>query len=381
MRQSSTNTWGATLTERRRLHFIGRSTELERLFALRDSAGTTPQVVAIVGVEGVGKTLLARRFYDDVQARGGVAYWLSAGEHRSPDALQAALAAQGLTDFSDLGHGVAPDVLVVDAIESLQPAPTWLFERALAMAGRRLCVVVTSRQRLPPRLRSELGITELPLSGLSAAETSALLRRSQIDEALHAELCAFSHGHPLTLVLLVEHLRDRPPESTDPASLAELFARLAEPASQPALDELGFAEAVKTALPRLHRAHELKHSPLVTSALLAASLPPANRVDPTVNTLRAAEALVALLREVCSTLAASPAYASAARILCATFLEPATKQEAAAAALRLPYGTYRYQLRAAIRLLTQELWERECAARAARDRGAAPSSRRRLNSE
>lgn len=361
------STWGATLSERRRLHFVGRAAELERLFAIRDSAGAAPQVVAIAGVEGVGKTLLARRFYDDVQARGGAAYWLSADEHRSPQGLHAALAAQGLTDFSELGHGVAPDVLVVDGLEGLSPTPTWLFERALAMAGRRLCVVVTSSQRLPPRLRSELGVTELTLHGLSSTEASVLLRRSQVDDALHVELYAFSNGHPLTLVILAEHLRDSPRESTDPASLAELFARLAEPASHPALDELRFAEAVKTALPRLHRAHELKHNPLVMSALVAASLPPANRADPIVNTLRAAETLATLLRDLCSTLAASPAYASAARILCATFLEPSTKQEAAAAALRLPYGTYRYQLRAAVRLLTQELWERECAARAARD--------------
>lgn len=379
MRQSSTATWGATLAERRRLHFVGRSAELERLFSLRDSATTAPQVVAIVGADGVGKTLLARRFHDDVRARGGAAYWLSAGEQGDPEALAAALAQQGTASFSSLGHGAAPDVLVVDGLEDLPLAPTWLFERALVMAGRRLCVVVTSGRRLPPRLRSELAVTELVLTGLSPEETSALLRRSQIDEALHSDLHAASAGHPLTLVLLVEHLRERPTESTDPASLAELVVQLTEPSPQPMLDERAFADAVKAALPRLHRAHELKHNPLLTSALLVASLPAAGRVDPAVNTLRAAEALAELLREVCSALGASPAYASAARILCATFLDPATKQEAAAATLRLPYGTYRYQLRAAIRLLTQELWERERTARAARDAG--PSSRHRLSTE
>jgi hypothetical protein len=361
--QPSAATWSAALADRRRLHFVGRSAELEQLFSARDRAALGPSVASIVGAEGLGKTLLARRFFDEVQAQSGVACWLGLGELKDADDLPAAVAAQGFADLSQLGHSVAPDVLVVDGFDDLH-RPSWLLEQTLAKAGPRLCVVTTSRRRLPTRLRSELGVAELALANLSQQEASALLARSGISEALHAELHAFSGGHPLTLVLLAEHFRASPVERIEPSSLVDLFARLSEPAAEPMLDERAFANAVKAALPRLYRTHELKDNPLLCSAVLAASVPPKVRAEAALNPLRAGEALAQLLREVGAALADNPAYASAARVLAATFFDPAAKQEAAAAALRLPYGTYRYQLRAAIRLFTQELWERERAARA-----------------
>lgn len=75
-------------------------------------------------------------------------------------------------------------------------------------------------------------------------------------------------------------------------------------------------------------------------------------------------ALAALLDELCASLAASPAYASAARLLQVTYLDPSQpKQEAAAVDLGLPFGTYRYQLRRALDLAAQDVMRREEAAR------------------
>lgn len=341
---------------------MGRSAELEQLFSQRDRAAVGPAVTTIVGADGLGKTLLARRFFDEVRTRGGVACWLSLGELKNAEELHAAVAAQGFAGLSALGHSAAPDVLVMDGFDEPH-RPSWLFDQALANAGPRLCVITTSRRRLPPRLRRELGVVELALTGLSQPEASALLRQCGVPAALHAELCAFSGGHPLTLVLLGEYFRASPVERLDASALTELVARLSETTPEPALDEPTFADAVKNALPRLNRIHELKNSPLVRSAALAASLPAKSRAEAALNPLRAGEALAQFLREARDALADNPVYASAARILTVTFFEPASKQEAAAAALRLPYGTYRYQLRAAVRLFTQELWEREKAAR------------------
>lgn len=121
----------------------------------------------------------------------------------------------------------------------------------------------------------------------------------------------------------------------------------------PALSEAEFDEAVREALPRVHRRHELAESPLSRSALARDAGTP----------LEAADALVATIREACGELARSPAYREAARILDATFLAPPAKQRAAAAALGLPYGTYRHKLRAAVALLTKELHARELHAR------------------
>ena len=46
-----------------------------------------------------------------------------------------------------------------------------------------------------------------------------------------------------------------------------------------------------------------------------------------------------------------------------TFLEPSAKQQAAAAVLGIPFGTYRYRLRKAIDLVSDEVWRLELAAR------------------
>jgi len=73
-----------------------------------------------------------------------------------------------------------------------------------------------------------------------------------------------------------------------------------------------------------------------------------------------------LIVDACGALDRSPSTAAAARLLAATFVRPAVKQQAAAAALKLPYGTYRYQLRAAIELVAKELWEAEWRARSPR---------------
>lgn len=121
------------------------------------------------------------------------------------------------------------------------------------------------------------------------------------------------------------------------------------------LDDAAFQKAVRSALPILHQRHALRESPLVESAMVSAMKP--------LDRAAAADQLVALIVDTCSALGRRPATAGASRILMTTFTEPAVKQQAVAAALKLPYGTYRYQLRAAIDLLARELWELERTAR------------------
>jgi hypothetical protein len=110
-------------------------------------------------------------------------------------------------------------------------------------------------------------------------------------------------------------------------------------------------ESVRAALSARHRPHDLKRSPLVALRIVQRRVGP--RCPPE-------EALASVLDEACRSLAASAAYASSARLLEVTYLDPRTeKQEAAAAELRLPFGTYRYQLRRALELVTEELAARE----------------------
>ncbi len=117
-------------------------------------------------------------------------------------------------------------------------------------------------------------------------------------------------------------------------------------------DEASFRNEVRRALQVFHRPHELGASTLMACALLE---------DETVP--REPNALQQLLSAQLDEMAATAGYAEEARILRVTFLEPQTKQLAAAAALGLPYGTYRHRLRAALAVLTEVLWQRELEAR------------------
>lgn len=115
------------------------------------------------------------------------------------------------------------------------------------------------------------------------------------------------------------------------------------------LSQPEFDAAVRAALRDLHRPEALATSPLLRSRVVrdqVADQPPAI-------------ALQQLLRVGILTLLDRPKEAKFARALQATFLAPATTQEAAAERLGLPFTTYRYQLAQGIERLAAWLWQRE----------------------
>jgi len=109
--------------------------------------------------------------------------------------------------------------------------------------------------------------------------------------------------------------------------------------------------ALRDALPRIHRPRELSASPLLGLRQVRGAGP---------------ACLVRVLVDSIEQLGAEPGYDDAARVLRVTYLGQARKQEAAAADLGLPFGTYRHRLRAAIGLLARAISEAEGRARAAR---------------
>lgn len=121
---------------------------------------------------------------------------------------------------------------------------------------------------------------------------------------------------------------------------------LAQLPSRAPMERATFDAAWRAALPLLHRPLEL-----AGSALLGTEL---GRDGPPGLLIAATSATAAL--------ASASGYADSARVLDVSFIHPAAKQEAAAAALGVPFGTYRYQLRKAIALLLEELWRREQSA-------------------
>ena len=129
------------------------------------------------------------------------------------------------------------------------------------------------------------------------------------------------------------------PTAPDPGARAPMLV----------LSRPDFEEAVRQALRDFGRPDALAANPLLRSRLAAEHAGGA----PNPATLQA------LLRDASSELRGSPKTEKLYRALACTYLEPAATHELAAERLGLPFNTYRYQLAAAIKRITDRLWQRE----------------------
>lgn len=238
----------------------------------------------------------------------------------------------------------SPDLLALLLREFLADAPTPRHREVLELASlvepltEELAAAVLGRS-----VREELAwLWECPLcevdpDGVRLAPVardviSRAVRRDPHKQAGLARRLGEVHGAS----------RRAPPEPSPGADIAP----------RPVPDEASFGAAVRAALQAFHRPHELTASPLYGCALLERS---ARAVD--------TSALQALLSSVIGEMEGTTGYASEGRLLRVTFVEPSTKQLAAAAELGLPYGTYRHRLRAALGVIAKLLWQRELEAR------------------
>ncbi len=111
-----------------------------------------------------------------------------------------------------------------------------------------------------------------------------------------------------------------------------------------------FESAVQDALRDFARPHELEHSPLLRSRLVAEQT--GDRVA----------ALCALINEVAEELRATPREESYYLALDATYLDPARTQAEAAEQLDMPFSSYRRYLKRGIEHVVEGLWQREIGA-------------------
>jgi hypothetical protein len=111
-----------------------------------------------------------------------------------------------------------------------------------------------------------------------------------------------------------------------------------------------FEAAVRQGFKDLRRPDLLGRNPLLRTRLIA---------DHPAGGASAAAELNAVLREAAATLARHPRDDKLLRAIDRTYLRPAANQEAAAAALRLPFSTYRRHLTQGMSRIVAALWDRE----------------------
>jgi len=117
------------------------------------------------------------------------------------------------------------------------------------------------------------------------------------------------------------------------------------PATPAPLERKAFDEALRVALRSLDRPDLLAPSPLRRAPFLAACAP-------------TPEALAQLIRDEAERVFGSPRDADLRRVFARAYLEPAAKQDAAAAELGLSPRSYRRYLKAALERLGEALWRR-----------------------
>jgi hypothetical protein len=116
------------------------------------------------------------------------------------------------------------------------------------------------------------------------------------------------------------------------------------------LSQPDFTDAVRRALHDLYRADLLARNPLLRTRLLRER---AGTTDPNAGDLDA------VLRQAVATLRQHPRDDKLLQAVERTYLRPAATQEAAAAALGLPFSTYRRHLSQGVARIVSWCWERE----------------------
>jgi AAA ATPase domain len=205
---------GAQLRRARLRRFVGRSGEVELLrHALdgRSAAGDTGElspfrVLFLHGPGGVGKSTLIDVFADVAETEGARVVRLDA---RLVPPTRAAI----LDTLGDRLAAHGSPVLLVDTFELLQPLEDWVRDELLVSLPHDALVVIAGRHPPSSRWLADPAWRDLLrvvcLRNLTPDDTRAYLSVEGIPPQLNDRLQSLSHGHPLTLSLLVDAVRRR----------------------------------------------------------------------------------------------------------------------------------------------------------------------------
>lgn len=214
--RSVQTTLGDLLASRRRRRFVGRSAEAELFAAALAADDPAFRVLYLHGPGGIGKTSLLQVYAHRAEASGAEVVLLDGRELTpEPPAILAALRRVLDIDLHGAGPGSAGSppprgrvVVLIDGYERLSAVDDWIRTDLLPRLPATALTVLAARRppdpawRVDPAWRDLLRVVSL--RNLGPDESRQLLRRTDVDEALHTRLIAATHGHPLALSLLAD---------------------------------------------------------------------------------------------------------------------------------------------------------------------------------
>src|SRR5262245_21432819 len=217
------------LAAARETAFFGRKAERD-LFRSALSAAPPPFTVLFVhGPGGVGKTSLLRELESIARAERPCVVRLDGRDlaptpHAFGRALEDALEAQGPIP-------PAGAVVLVDTYDTLAPLDSWLRETMLPSWPQHVLVVLAGREAPSRAWTTDAAWSSLvrvaPLRNLEPREAVELLRWREVDTAAHGPVLEFTRGHPLTLALVADLVRQSAaPGVFDPADAPEVVRQL-----------------------------------------------------------------------------------------------------------------------------------------------------------
>jgi hypothetical protein len=224
-------TLGQSLRRARRRRFVGRTSELELFGGALAAPEGSFRVLFLHGPGGVGKSALLGAF-EDVAIENDATPIRLDGRNIEPspaavfDALCAALScSDGPGGALAALAGQDRPVLFIDTYEVLAPLDGWVRERLLPQLPGDVLVVMAGRTPPSSRWTGDSAWRDLlrvvAVRNLRADVARAYLSVEGVPPALHGQLVAISHGHPLTLSLLVDAVARRGADAV-PDSLVEV---------------------------------------------------------------------------------------------------------------------------------------------------------------